>query len=612
MARPLPRDPEVEALVASYRVDLVATGQFAGSPMISPARSFLLRVGGAQGFRRLSLAEQCSISEHESRLVTWLIVTGRLEASAEYLIAGRLRAGRVSAWVYREFHERFMQVATGLGFAAKSAELQWWAAAMVAALYGISPERLTRPRLDSGRERLIAASVRLGREHRRRAERLAGKLYGAETTLYHAGVLGAPPRRRSADESAERSRQWASVPSRLGATLQGYVEQMRVSLRPGSVVHIERVLREFALWLAAHAPEVAAVSDLRRAHIERYKRYLAERPNSRGRRPAKRTLAGDLGTLRICLERLGEWQGEDAPTRMLMFPGDVPKLDDPLPRFIDDGAAAKLLRAARAESDPFARLCVEFLARTGLRRSEFVNLRIDSVVQIGSAYWLHVPLGKMRTDRYIPLHPQLKELLDEWVANRPASLRGPWLFMDRGRRIGVRRVEEAVWKVAREAGIGHLTPHQLRHTLATQAINRGMSLEAIAALLGHKSLRMTMVYARIANRTIAEEYFKVTEQVEALYDQPKELPATAEGSEMRKLRAEMHRRMLGNGYCARPVGLDCHFESICESCTYFQTTLEFRPTLQRQREDAAMKGQVARVKIFNGLLQRLDAQAEAS
>ena len=33
--------------------------------------------------------------------------------------------------------------------------------------------------------------------------------------------------------------------------------------------------------------------------------------------------------------------------------------------------------------------------------------------------------------------------------------------------------------------------------------------------------------------------------------------------------------MLGNGYCARPVGLDCHFEFICESCTFFQTTIEF-------------------------------------
>ena len=60
--------------------------------------------------------------------------------------------------------------------------------------------------------------------------------------------------------------------------------------------------------------------------------------------------------------------------------------------------------------------------------------------------------------------------------------------------------------------------------------------------------------------------------------------------------------MLSNGSCARPVGLDCHFESICESCTSFVTTIEFRPTLQRQREDATAKGQVGRQKIFGGLV----------
>ncbi len=54
-----------------------------------------------------------------------------------------------------------------------------------------------------------------------------------------------------------------------------------------------------------------------------------------------------------------------------------------------------------------------------------------------------------------------------------------------------------------------------------------MSLEAIAALLGHKSLSMTMVYARIADRTVANEYFAVTEKVEALYTgQPATLPPT--------------------------------------------------------------------------------------
>jgi len=77
----------------------------------------------------------------------------------------------------------------------------------------------------------------------------------------------------------------------------------------------------------------------------------------------------------------------------------------------------------------------------------------------------------------------------------------------------------------------------------------------------------------------------------------------------RKLRAEAHRRMLGNGYCARPVELDCHFESICESCIFFVTTIEFGPPLERQRDDAANKGQLGRQKVFDGLLQRLDDAA---
>jgi hypothetical protein len=133
-----------------------------------------------------------------------------------------------------------------------------------------------------------------------------------------------------------------------------------------------------------------------------------------------------------------------------------------------------------------------------------------------------------------------------------------------------------------------------------------MSLEAIAALLGHKTMTMTMVYARIADRTVADEYFAVTEKVEALYHQQQtaQLPADAEGAQMRKLRAEVHRRMLGNGYCGRPVELDCHFESICESCTFFVTTIEFRPTLQAQRDDAERKGQLARKRIFDGLVYR--------
>jgi hypothetical protein len=102
-------------------------------------------------------------------------------------------------------------------------------------------------------------------------------LHGAEATLFHAGVINVPPRKRHPDKSAVRAQQWAAVPPRLGTTLQGYIEQTRLSLRPATMIRVEAVLREFAVWLTADALEVTAVSDLRRAHIERYKRHLAQR-----------------------------------------------------------------------------------------------------------------------------------------------------------------------------------------------------------------------------------------------------------------------------------------------------------------------------------------------
>jgi hypothetical protein len=57
---------------------------------------------------------------------------------------------------------------------------------------------------------------------------------------------------------------------------------------------------------------------------------------------------------------------------------------------------------------------------------------------------------------------------------------------------------------------------------------------------------------------------------------------------MARLRRDQF-RMLGNGYCARPPELDCSFESVCENCTFFQTSIQFRPALQAQHDDAAAK-----------------------
>lgn len=593
-------------LVAAYENDLWDIGQQPDHKVLWGARWFCVHIGAPAAFAELAVSEQLAVNPAVHRFVTWLIATRRLRPGADYLVARRPRLGISLAHHWPAFHAGFTATADTLGFSVKTTQAQWAVLAQLCALHGNAPERLSHADLDSGRDELLAAADRYGHDAHRG---LSTAIFGLEATLFHAGVTDELPRKRGTGRSAARNAAWARVPATMRTTMQDYLAQVSTTLRPGRVKNIEATLREFSGFVVAHDPAARCVADLGRRHVEAYKCWLAERPGARGGPLHRHTIKDRLSALRGFFTRLLEWEIPDAPARVPVLASDLPIPDEPLPRFLDDAAATKLLQAARGDQDPFVRLVVEFLARTGMRKGEFLALTNDAVVQIGAAYWLHVPVGKLHTDRYIPLHPQLKDLLDEWLARRPEGLRSKLIFVEHGRPVPESRVDAAVAKAARNAGIGKVSPHQLRHTLATQAINRGMSLEAIAALLGHRSLHMTLVYAKIADRTVADEYFTVSEKVEALYEAPKQLPADAEGAEMRKLRAEMHRRMLGNGYCARPVGMDCHFESICESCTFFQTTIEFRPTLQKQRDDAATKAQVGRQRVFDGLLARLDQDA---
>ncbi|MBV9366422.1 MAG: hypothetical protein JOY89_19485 [Solirubrobacterales bacterium] len=159
MARLLDRNPEVERLIAAFRADLVATGQFAESEVISPARAFLLRVGGASGWAQLPIEEQSRwLAGRESRVVLWMMVAGHASARPELLVRGHQRIGKVSAWVHRDFHWRFMQVAADIGFDPKSAELQWWAVAKVAAVAGVPPEKLPRANFEAASRELLDGS----------------------------------------------------------------------------------------------------------------------------------------------------------------------------------------------------------------------------------------------------------------------------------------------------------------------------------------------------------------------------------------------------------------------------------------------------------------------
>jgi integrase len=564
--------------------------------------------GDLDGWLASRLDQRLAAHVSVRSFVAFALVDAGLAVEADYVVRSASQWGNHHAAFDPVTAANFHAEAISLGFIQRESDKMWAKLSQIAVIAGTTPSLIVPDQYATAREAWVTA-IRHRWGHVPKSA--ATPLFGLDAVLFHRGQAHEPHPRRQSHARSVHEVDWDNVADQaplLAATARRYLAQLSISLRPSSVACFDTTLRQLAGVLLEQHPEVSCVADISREHIETYKTWLADRPGYRKQgKLSKTTLGMRMGHLRIFFERIIEWDYDDAPRRNPVFAGDRPIKDKPLPKFLDDPSAVKLLAAARTLPDTFDRVAVEVLSRTGLRKGEFLGLTIDAVVQIGSAFWLRTPVGKMHTDRYVPLHPNVKKLLDDWLANRAGWQASDLMFTDRGRPIPQSRVDKAVQRAATAAGLGHVHPHQLRHTLATQAVNRGMSLEAIAALLGHKSLEMTMVYARIADRTVAEEYFRVTEKVEALYDgEPVALPADDEGKEMRKLRAEVHRRMLGNGYCARPVELDCHFESICESCTFFITTIEFRPTLQAQRDDAASKGQVGREQIFNGLLERLD------
>jgi len=166
----------------------------------------------------------------------------------------------------------------------------------------------------------------------------------------------------------------AAVPG-VAATMRRYLDQLSCLLRPRSVGNADQALRSLAAFLAEQAPAVTAVADINRRHIEDFIRWLAARCGRTTARLSPATMAHRLGTLRMFFVRISEWDWPDAPTRVPIIPSDLPRQDHPLPKALDDAAAAQLSPAAQHQRRMLVRVVVEVLLRTGLRVGELTALR---------------------------------------------------------------------------------------------------------------------------------------------------------------------------------------------------------------------------------------------
>jgi integrase len=126
------------------------------------------------------------------------------------------------------------------------------------------------------------------------------------------------------------------------------------------------------------------------------------------------------------------------------------------------------------------------LRETGLRIGELCDLELDCVHEIpGQGAWMKVPLGKLLTERMVPIDEETVELIDRIAIERSPGrpLRHPrsgklveFLLTHQGRRVSACTLRDELHRAAREAGLKDVVPHQLRHTFAT-----AMELSTVAA-----------------------------------------------------------------------------------------------------------------------------------
>lgn len=542
--------------------------------------------------------------------LSWLLVEGHLDADLELLLAKPGGCELPRTW--RDAHPKDVARAT-----AAAADLGWsanWTRQIVGHALPVVCLAVARTfpaltetdlaRLDTAVDAVAAATPSARGRFRHR-------LFAVAQLAYQAGVIDSPPRRhtarpaRTAADLATDIRQPA-----IRTEVIRYARLLAATLRPQSVYGRIKAVMVLCDWLAVHHPDVARLDQLDRTrHIEPFLAWAATRP-WRGTNRGDRTISAsqhhhDVVELRVFFDDIDQWGWAAAPRRRLLFTTDIPRMPEPVPRALPPPIDAAIMAAVAGLDDVLVRTGLQLLRATGMRIGELLDLELDCTVDFGArGVWLRVPLGKLNTERMVPLEATTVAVLDDWMDQRGPQRALPhprhgrdadFVFVEGGRRPTTFRFRKGLTDAVAAAGLTgaggrplHVTPHQLRHTFGTELVNGGISLPALMALLGHVTPEMTLRYAKLANPTIRSAYQTAIDRSRV----GRTLPIAAVNrtptvpDKVTWLEAEMLKTRLAAGYCARPLAAGpCGYANICEQCDNFQPAPEFAETLRDQLAD---------------------------
>lgn len=198
-----------------------------------------------------------------------------------------------------------------------------------------------------------------------------------------------------------------------------------------------------------------------------------------------------------------EGQRPDNPTVSV----EVPRSWAPLPRYLSFEEVETLLAAPDPSRRSWLRdrAMIEVLYATGLRVSELVALRRDSL-DLENAFVRTV--GKGDRERVVPLGESASRAVVEYLARGRRTSRDPRLFLNyRGQPL----TRGGFWLIlrgyGRRAGIRReITPHMLRHSFATHLLERGADLRSVQMMLGHSDISTTEIYTHVVRERLKQIY----------------------------------------------------------------------------------------------------------
>lgn len=149
---------------------------------------------------------------------------------------------------------------------------------------------------------------------------------------------------------------------------------------------------------------------------------------------------------------------------------------------------------------------VDFLASTGVRVGELVNLdRVDIDMQERSC----VVLGKGGKEREVYFDARTKIHVQNYLNSRTDN--NPALFVSLLRpydRLKISGVEIRLRELGKRINIKKIHPHKFRRTMATKAIDKGMPIEQVQVLLGHRKIDTTLQYAMVNQNNVRNSHKK--------------------------------------------------------------------------------------------------------